>query len=49
MRLLNLKTALDATFKLLTTTGPIAVELWDQSRSGQKTAFYFVEILDFYQ
>jgi hypothetical protein len=29
---------LDATLTLLTTTGAIAVDLWDQSRSGQETS-----------
>ena len=29
---------LDATLTLLTATGAIAVDLWDQSRSGQETS-----------
>ena len=37
MRFLNLKAQLNATLTLLTTTGAIAVYLWDQYRSGQET------------
>ena len=38
IRFLNLKALLDATFTLITTTGAIAVDLWDQSLSGQETS-----------
>jgi hypothetical protein len=38
MWFLNLKALLDATLTLLTATGAIAVDLWDQSRSGQGTS-----------
>ena len=38
MRFLNLKALLDATLTLLTTTGAIAVDLWDESRSGHETS-----------
>jgi hypothetical protein len=38
IRFLNLKALLDATLMLLPTTGAIAVDLWDESRSGQETS-----------
>ena len=38
MRFLKLKALLDPTLMILTTTGEIAVDLWDQSRSEQETS-----------
>jgi len=38
MRFLNLNALLDETLTLSTATGAIAVDLWDQSRSGQETS-----------
>jgi hypothetical protein len=38
MEFLNLKALLDLTLTRLRTTGAIAVDLWDHSRSGQETS-----------